>query len=444
MFHARAGKVKKPLFSTGETMRYYQKLTLLFCLMWGFVGIQRVIISVLGPTIIEDLELTDTQFGLIVAVTGLVWAFGTLLFAALGDRFGRRPIVALCTILASVFSWVTGLVGSFTQMLLVRGGLGLFEGGPFGPAIGTLSEEAPPHRRAMNAGLVTGAFMLIGVCLGSQAAAMLLDKFGDWRRVFYVVSIPGIIVGILIFVVMKESPSVAEAIRRRKSGEAEQKDATEKVRLVDALKYKNVLLSAINSIPIMGWLYVFTAFAALFLTRVHDFNILQIGYIIAASGLGGFLGEFIMGAISDRIGRKKALIISALLCTAFGIPVVMLPVGTSALVFGAFFFMFGLFGAGMYPMYVGTLPSESVPPQIAGMAVAIPTATGETLGAALMPYIAGVLSDNIGNYAPMWMAAIAGIIVAIVSIFYIETAPGVVEKMKVKPTQEDHILKMFR
>ena len=420
-------------------MKYYQKLTLLFCLMWGFVGIQRVIISVIGPTIIEDLKLSYTQFGLIVAVTGLVWAFGTLLFAALGDRFGRRPIIALCTVLAGVFSWVTGFVNSFIQMLFVRGGLGLFEGGPFGPAIGTLSEEAPPHRRAMNAGLVTGAFMLIGVCIGSQAAAMLLEKFGDWRKVFYVVSIPGIIVGVLIFFVMKESPSVAEAIRRRKSGEVI-KDAKEKVRMRDAIKYKNVLLSAINSVPIMGWLYVYTAFAASFLTDVHKFGILDIGYIIAASGLGGFLGEFIMGAISDSIGRKKALIISALLCTAFGIPVAILPVGTSPLVFGAFFFMFGLFGAGMYPMYVGTLPSESVPPQIAGMAVAIPTATGETLGAALMPTIAGILSDHINLYAPMWMAALAGIIVAIVSVFYIETAPRVVEKMKVKPTQEDHLL----
>jgi MFS family permease len=421
-------------------MRYYQKLTLLFCLMWGFVGIQRVIISVIGPTIIEDLELSYTQFGMIVAITGLVWAFGTLLFAALGDRFGRRPIVAICTIFAGVFSWVTGLVGSFVQMLFVRGGLGLFEGGPFGPAIGTLSEEAPPQRRAMNAGLVTGAFMLIGVCIGSQAAAMLLEKFGDWRKVFYVVSIPGIIVGVLIFFVMKEAPSVAEAIRRRKSGETVRQDPKEKVRLIDALKYKNVLLSALNSIPVMGWLYVYTAFAASFLTEVHNFGILQIGYIISASGLGGFLGEFIMGAISDGIGRKKALIVSALLCTAFGIPVAMLPVGTSPLIFGAFFFMFGLFGAGMYPMYVGTLPSESVPPQIAGMAVAIPTATGETLGAAAMPYIAGVLSDHVGLYAPMWMAALAGIVVAVVSIFYIETAPRVVEKMKVKPTQKDHLL----
>ncbi|MDR0843005.1 MAG: MFS transporter [Acidobacteriota bacterium] len=425
-------------------MKYYQKLTLLFCLMWGFVGIQRVIIVVIMPTIKDDLGLNYEQVGQLVAVTGLVWAFGTLLFAALGDRFGRRPVIALCTIFASVFSWVTGLAHSFAQMLFVRGGLGLFEGGPFGPAIGTLSEEAPEHRRAMNAGLVTGAFMLIGVGIGSLAAGMLLERFGDWRKVFYVVSIPGIIVGILIFVVMRESPSVAEAIRRRKSGELARQDSGEKIRFTDAIKYRNVLLSAINSVPVMGWLYVFTAFASSFLVDVHGFKIFDISYIIAASGLGGFLGEFAMGSVSDHIGRKKALIISALLCSGFGIMVAMMPVGTSPLAFGGVFFMFGFFGAGMYPMYVGTLPSESVPPQIAGMAVAIPTATGETLGAALMPYVAGVLGDKLSLYAPMWMAALAGIVIAFVSMFYIETAPRCVEKMDVKPTREDHILKMFR
>ena len=446
MFRVCARTRKTPLFTTGETMRYYQKLTLLFCLMWGFVGIQRIVIAVIMPKIEEDLQLSYSQVAWLAAITGLVWAFGTLLFAALGDRFGRRPIIAFCTIFASVFSWITGLTHTFTQMLVVRGGLGLFEGGPFGPAIGTLSEEAPEHRRAMNAGLVTGAFMLIGVCIGSLAAGWLLEKFGDWRKVFYVVSIPGIIVGILIFVVMKEAPSVAKALQQRKNRELVQQDDKGKIRLIDALKYKNVLLSAINSIPVMGWLYVYTTFASLFLVNVHQFTIMQGGYIIAASGLGGFLGEFIMGAISDVIGRKKALIISALLCAVFGILVAMMPVGTSTPVFCTFFFLFGLFGAGMYPMYVGTIPAESVPPQIAGMAVAIPTATGETLGAAGMPLIAGWLADmpSLGLHAPMWMAALAGIAIAIISIFYIETAPRVVAKMKVKPTPEDHLLKMFR
>jgi MFS family permease len=426
-------------------MKYHQKLTLLFCLMWGFLGVQRIIIAVLLPTIKEDLKLSYFQVGLIVAITGLVWALGTVVWAALGDRFGRRPMIVLCTIMAGIFSWVTGLVQTVGQMLTVRGFLGLFEGGPYAPAMGTLAEEVPEHRRAMNAGLVTGSFMLVGVCIGSQFAVWLLEKYGSWRRVFYVVSIPAILIGIILLFIMREAPSVAEAIRMRKAGQKIEKDQkAERAQVRDALKYKNVLVSSLNSIPVMGWLYMYTTFSSSFLVSVHHFDMWRVGLIVSASGLGGFLGEFIMGSISDAIGRKKALILSALLAAGFGTTVALMRPGTSALAFGTVFFLWGLFGAGMYPMYLGTLPAESVPPQIAGTAVAIPVAIGETLGAALMPTIAGKLSDIFNLYAPMWMAALTGIVIAAISLFYVETAPKALARMKHKPTPEDHLLKAFR
>jgi MFS family permease len=426
-------------------MKYYQKLTFLFCLMFGFIGIQRVIISVIMPTIKADLGFSYFQQGLIVAITGATWAVGTIVFAAIGDRYGRRPVIAVCTILSGVFSWITGFVHSIGQLMSIRGFLGLFEGGPYPLSMGTISEEAPPHRRAMNAGLVTGSFMLIGICVGSQVAVWLLEKYGSWRPVFYIVSIPAFVVGILIWMMMRETPSVAEGIRRRKAGQKAEK-ATEADRgsVREALRYKNVFLSSINSIPVMGWLYIFTTFSSSFLVEVHKFSMMHIGLIISASGLGGFIGEFSMGTLSDIIGRKKALILDALLCSAAGIAVTLSPVGTSPLVFGAFFFLFGLFGGGMYPMYLSTLPAESVPPRISGTAVAIPTAIGETLGAALMPSIAGKLSDVFNLYAPMWMAALAGLVIAVISIFYVETAPRCVEKMEHKPTHEDHLLKRYR
>jgi MFS family permease len=426
-------------------MKYYQKLTFLFCLMFGFIGIQRVVIGVIMPRIQDELKFSDFQLGLIIAITGLTWAFGTIIFAAIGDRYGRRPVIAICTILSGVFSWITGFAHSVGHLMAVRGFLGLFEGGPYPLSMGTISEEAPPHRRAMNAGLVTGSFMLIGICIGSQVAGWLVEKFGSWRPVFYVVSIPAVLVGVLLWFMMHEPPSVADAIRKRKAGQqVEKSKEADKGSIREAFKYKNVLLSSINSIPVMGWLYIFTAFSSSFLLRVHKFDLFQIGLIISASGLGGFIGEFTMGSISDIIGRKKALIIDALLCSAFGIAVAMSPIGTTPLVFGAFFFFFGLFGGGMYPMYLSTLPAESVPPRISGTAVAIPTAIGETLGAALMPSIAGFLSDHVSKFAPMWMAALAGLFIAIISLFYVETAPRCVEKMKHKPTQNDHLLKRYR
>ena len=426
-------------------MKYYQKLTLLFCLMFGFIGIQRVVIGVIMPVIQADLKFNDFQFGLIVAITGLTWAIGTIIFAAVGDRYGRRPVIAVCTVLSGVFSWITGFAHNVVHLIAVRGFLGFFEGGPYPLSMGTISEEAPPHRRAMNAGLVTGAFMLIGICIGSQVAGWLVERFGSWRPVFYVVSFPAILVGILLFFIMREPPSVAETIKKRKAGQqVEKSKKAEHGSIREAFRYKNVWLSSLNSIPVMGWLYIFTAFSSNFLLRVHNFGMMEIGLIISASGLGGFIGEFTMGSVSDVIGRKKALILDSLLCSAFGIAVALSPIGTSPLTFGTFFFFFGLFGGGMYPMYLSTLPAESVPPRISGTAVAIPTAIGETLGAALMPSIAGFLSDNISKFAPMWMAAIAGIFIAVISTFYVETAPRCVARMERKPTENDHLLWLFR
>jgi MFS family permease len=424
-------------------MKYYQKLTFLFCLMFGFIGIQRVVIGVIMPTIQKDLGFSDTMVGLIVAITGLTWAVGTIVFAAIGDRYGRRYVIAVCTMLSGVLSWVTSYVHGIGQLMAVRGFLGLFEGGPYPLSMGTISEEAPPHRRALNAGLVTGSFMLIGICIGSQAAGWLVQKYGSWRPVFLVVSLPAVLVGILLAIVMREPPSVAEAIRKRKAGEQIEKKA-ERGSIREAFRYKNVLISSINSIPVMGWLYIFTAFSTKFLDEHHHFAPMVYGLIISAAGLGGFIGEFTMGSISDMIGRKKALIIDALLCSAFGFAVALSPVGTPPIVFGALFFFFGLFGGGMYPMYLSTLPAESVPPRISGTAVAIPTAIGETLGAALMPSIAGLLSDHVSKFAPVWMAAVAGILIAVISLFYVETAPRCVAKMKNKPTLNDHLLKRFR
>jgi MFS family permease len=427
-------------------MKYYHKLLILLALMWGFVGIQRVVVSILMPAIQADMKFTYTDVGMVVSVTGLVWAFGALLWSALGDRLGRRPVIIACAALASVFSWTTGLVHSLGQMLLVRGGLGLFEGGPVAPAIATIAEEAPSRRRAMYQGIFLGSFLFVGMFLGPPLAVWLLEKFGSWRPVFFVISIPGLLISFLLAITMRESPTLAKAIKARKMGGQARVGEVhkQKVRLVDVLKYKNVILSTFNSIPVMAWLWIYTGFSSLFLTKVHHLGMQPVGVILAASGLGAFLGEMSLGAISDVLGRKPTVMLAAFLTACFGLAVALMPLGTPVGALTALFFFWGMFGAGTYPMYLATLPAESVPPEIAGTAVGLPCAVGELLGAALMPTIAGLLADKFSLFAPIWMASAAGIVVCLVSLFYVETAPRRLARMKDKPAPEDYLLRRFR
>jgi MFS family permease len=247
--------------------------------MFGFIGIQRVVIAVIMPAIKKDLGFSYFQQGMIVSITGLTWAFGTIIFAAIGDRYGRRPVIAICTILSGFFSWITGTIHSVGQLMAIRGFLGLFEGGPYPLSMGTINEEAPPHRRAMNAGLVTGSFMLIGICIGSQVAVWLLERFGSWRPVFYVVSIPAILIGILLYTMTREAPSVTEAIRRRKAGQKVASTRTDGVSVWDVLKSNVLFLHSTASYYGMA-LHIHDVLSFFFLS-VHKFRMLHVRLIIS-------------------------------------------------------------------------------------------------------------------------------------------------------------------
>lgn len=426
-------------------MKYYHKLTILLGLIWGFIAIQRIVIAIIMPAIQADMKLSYTDVGMIISITGLIWAFGTIIWAAIGDKYGRRPVIVVCTILASIFSWMTGMVHSLGSMLAIRGILGFFEGGPWGPAVATVGEEAPDDKRGMLVGLIPGSFMLIGMFLGPMFAVWLLTKFGSWRPVFYIISIPGVILAIICAFFMHEPASVAAGIKARKEGqERVVMQHGHKVKITDVLKYKNVIVSTINSIPVMAWLWIYSGFSALFLVKVHNVGMEGIGLIMSASGIGGFLGMIMMGRLSDGVGRKPSIILSGLLCCLAGVAIIAMPTGTSLLGFCILFFFWAMFGGGTFPLYLGTLPTESVPPEFAGTAVGVPTAVGELIGAAIMPTIAGALADKFGLYAPMWMAAIAGLVIMLVSMAYVETAPRKVAKMTRKPTHDDHLLKPFR
>ena len=423
-------------------MKYYNKLTLMMCLAVGFVGAQRIVIAIIMPAIVQEMKLTYTEVGLIMSVTGLVWAIATFFWSGLGDRFGRKPVIIFCTILAAILSWTTGFVHSLGGMLFVRGTLGLFEGGVTPSAVSTVTEVSPPQKRAMNAGLVMGSFMLIGMFLCPLVAVWTLTKYGSWRPVFPMVSIPFLIIGIAIIFVMKESPAVAENIKRRKEGKTIEERP--KVKLIDVLKYKNVLLATITSIPAMAYFIVYVSFSSLFLAKIHHFDMAAIGAIMAASGIGGFLGESSIGALADQIGRKSTLVIAAVLTFIFGGIIACMPVGTSVGVFTLLFFVWTWIGFGMFPIYMATVPSESVPREISGTAVGIPQGVGELLGSAVMPTVAGIVADKWGLFASIWMAAVAALVVGVFSLFFIETAPKRLARMKVQPTPEDHLFSRFR
>jgi MFS family permease len=148
-------------------------------------------------------------------------------------------------------------------------------------------------------------------------------------------------------------------------------------------------------------------------------------WLMGTLGISATIGSFAIPALSDRIGRRPVMIAAPFIA-------VILPLGAlyhdgSLLVLGAIFFV-GWVINGIFPLFMATVPSESVDPLHAATALGLAMGSGEVLGGAFGPTIAGFASDHIGRTAPLWIMVGLAIAAGIAATFLRETAPSQIAK----------------
>jgi ACS family hexuronate transporter-like MFS transporter len=188
------------------------------------------------------------------------------------------------------------------------------------------------------------------------------------------------------------------------------------------LAERNVLLCAIIGVLLVSYLVLCWAFMPLYLTRVRHYDPQTMGWLMGALGISATLGAFVISALSDRLGRRPLLIVMPLIA-------VILPLGAmyfegSVWVLAAIFFV-GWGVNGVFPLFMATVPSESVAPHHMATALGICMGTGEILGGVLAPYVAGSVADVAGLQAPLWMMLGVAIAAAVLALGLRETAPRV-------------------
>lgn len=163
----------------------------------------RAVFAALAQQIKGDLGLTDFQLGIL---QGLAFAF---LYALLGlpigrlaERASRLKIISAAITFWSVMTVACGMIGSFTQLLLCRVGVGIGEAGSAPPTASLVGDLFPRERRASVMSLILLGTP-IGTFLGAFAGGWIASIWG-WRAAFFALGIPGILVGILVLVVLRE------------------------------------------------------------------------------------------------------------------------------------------------------------------------------------------------------------------------------------------------
>lgn len=390
---------------------YEWKMVWLLAVLFGIVGLDRLVVVYLFPILIPELGLSNTQAGAIASVLALTWALSTYFLGGVSDRHGRKKVLIYSGIFFSLMTWMTGVVKNFTGMLVVRGLLGVGEGGVFSASVATLAEISTPKRRGLNMGIHQAFFPLLGIGLGPIIATQL-SLYMPWEWVFFLLGIPGLILTVMLARLMREPG--------KKLPKA---DAGESTPLRSVLRFRNIWVTTIIGSLFQTGLFVFSTFVALYLTQVVGLSLSTTGLIVSGWGFGGFIGMIAVPALSDRWGRKPVLVLCATIYAALMLSFALSHAGP--VVMFSILFAAGIFGFGIAPLFLAVIPSESVPSNMTGSAVGVPTGVSELIGGVLMPVIAGGLADLYGLAVPMMVVGAVSLAAAITGLFLIETAPGI-------------------
>jgi predicted MFS family arabinose efflux permease len=403
---------KKSLIAR-PSARYEFGLVVLLFFTWGTVFLDRMSLLYLSPFIAPDLHLSHTQVGLLISALAVAWAFSGLLFGAISDRIGRRPVLVPAVFAFSILSWVSGVVRSFTQLFVVRALMGIAEGPTWSTITATVEESSATERRGRNVGVVVSAAALVGLALAPVLTTQIAALVG-WRGAFFVAGVPGVLLGTLLWKYLREP------LDRGDGGPHHKPLLGDYLAL---LRHRNIRLCCLAAAGFMTWLFVMNAFAPLYITEVLKGSATFAGLILGASGAGAFLWGWTLPWISDYTGRKPALLFVALISAAVPLTY-QIPYLFSHPWLLAFAGFIANGGQGIAALSLVLVPTESVPPQFAATAIGLATLVGEIIGGTAAPALAGAVADRHGLAASLWIAAGGAITVFCAGLFLRETAPA--------------------
>lgn len=260
--------------------------------------VDRQVINVLAQYIIEDLNISDGQFGML---SGLAFAaiYTTLgiPIARLADIANRRNIVAIAVAVWSVMTALCGLAQNFAQLFMARFGVGVGEAGGSPPSHSIVSDIFPAEQRATALSIYSlGVYG--GILVGTVGGAYLVQYF-DWRTAFIVVGLPGVLLALVVRFAIQEPPR----------GMAENRRDTMPPGFFNVMRFLWERKS-FRHLSFACALHAFVTygmgnFMPLFLGRVHDMPILDVGwYYGMIAGVGGLAGTLFGGWMSDWLNKK--------------------------------------------------------------------------------------------------------------------------------------------
>jgi SHS family lactate transporter-like MFS transporter len=308
--------------------------------------------------IAHEFHKSDANIALLITMTLAFRPVGGFIFGILADRYGRRVPLMINIGVFAVAEILTALAPTYTVLLIVRALFGVVMGGNWGVGASLAMEGAPINKRGMLSGLLQEGYAA-GNVLAAVSYFFLFSRFG-WRPLFFLGSIPAICLVLFIKFRVKESAVWEKKSKVKQPWAAQRREIFSHWRLfLYLLAFMTMMLFASHGTQDMY---------PTFLQRQWHFTPARRAAITAISGIGAIIGGIIFGHLSDKWGRRRAII------TAFVLGAAVIPVWAYApnqvlLVIGAFLMQFMVQGAwGVIPAHLAELSPDSVRALLPGFA----------------------------------------------------------------------------
>lgn len=254
------------------------------------------IFSIIGVRIKQDLGLSDTQFGLLVATPVLTGSISRIFLGIWTDQYGGRLVFTLVMVASAIATWLLSTVTTYPMFLLAALGVGL-AGGSFAVGIAYVSKWYSAEYQ----GSALGIFGVgnVGAAVTNFGAPFLLVAVG-WQATAQVYSVALLVMAAIFYVFTKEDPTTAA---RKARGEKPRSAWME----LDPLRKLQVWRFALY------YFFVFGAFVALalwlprYLVGVYDLDIKTAGMIAAAYSVPASIFRAYGGHLSDKRGARSVM-----------------------------------------------------------------------------------------------------------------------------------------
>lgn len=383
----------------------------LFFLGWVFMYADRTILSPVQAELRTEFALNNAQVGLISSIFFLVYTVVQIPSGVMGDRVGRTRLIFAGFMIFGVATGLTGLVGAFATLLLVRALAGFGEGFYYGPQYAVSSEAIPLRYRSFGYAIINSG-QAFGITLGLMGSSYISYTLNwGWRATFMLFAVPTFVVGILILLFIKQGARPPASTQNRQ----------EKNSVIALLK--NPSLAAIFFIAfccVYGF-FVMVTWLPVYLEETRGIPHSKTGMVASLVAWTSVPSALLMGTLSDRLKVRKPILLCMMPLAIVSIVMLVTTKSWNIMIFSLV--LYGLFGKLATDPLLLALISDNAPKANMSTVYGIYNCIA-MVAAILAPYVTGWLKDLTHSFnSGFYLAALLIAVGWLTAAFLLHTKP---------------------